>query len=73
MVAAIEVSGISKRFGQVQAVDGVDLAVTPGTVYGLLGPNGAGTTTVGCGSSRPSSLPTREVFVPVAIRRYNRS
>jgi ABC-2 type transport system ATP-binding protein len=42
---AIEVSGITKRFDQVQALDGVDLVVEPGTVYGLLGPNGAGKTT----------------------------
>jgi ABC-2 type transport system ATP-binding protein len=43
--AAIEVSGITKRFGEVQALDGVDLRVEPGTVYGLLGPTGAGKTT----------------------------
>jgi ABC-2 type transport system ATP-binding protein len=42
---AIEVSGITKRFGEVQALTGVDLVVEPGTVYGLLGPNGAGKTT----------------------------
>ena len=42
---AIEVSGITKRFGEVQALSGVDLVVEPGTVYGLLGPNGAGKTT----------------------------
>ncbi len=42
---AIEVSGITKRFGEVQALDGVDLVVEAGTVYGLLGPNGAGKTT----------------------------
>ncbi|WP_426572249.1 ATP-binding cassette domain-containing protein [Aquihabitans sp. McL0605] len=42
---AIEVSGITKRFGEVQALDGIDLVVEPGTVYGLLGPNGAGKTT----------------------------
>ena len=42
---AIEVSGITKRFGETQALDHVDLVVEPGTVYGLLGPNGAGKTT----------------------------
>ncbi len=43
---AIEVSGLVKVFGETLAVDGVDLAVPKGTVYGLLGPNGAGKTTV---------------------------
>ena len=42
---AIETSGLVKRFGATPALDGVDLAVTCGTVYGLLGPNGAGKTT----------------------------
>jgi ABC-2 type transport system ATP-binding protein len=42
---AIETSGLVKVFGQTRAVDGVDLAVRTGTVYGLLGPNGAGKTT----------------------------
>ncbi|MFC8125919.1 ATP-binding cassette domain-containing protein, partial [Streptomyces sp. NPDC057302] len=43
--AAIEVSGLVKTFGEKRAVDGIDLTVPPGTVYGLLGPNGAGKTT----------------------------
>ena len=42
---AIEASGLVKTFGDVHAVDGVDLAVRRGSVYGVLGPNGAGKTT----------------------------
>jgi ABC-2 type transport system ATP-binding protein len=42
---AIEASGLVKTFGEIRAVDGVDLAVRSGTVYGVLGPNGAGKTT----------------------------
>jgi ABC-2 type transport system ATP-binding protein len=42
---AIEASGLAKTFGDVRAVDGVDLAVRRGSVYGVLGPNGAGKTT----------------------------
>ncbi len=42
---AIEASGLVKSFGDTRAVDGVDLAVRSGTVYGVLGPNGAGKTT----------------------------
>jgi ABC-2 type transport system ATP-binding protein len=43
---AIETSSLVKTFGTNRAVDGVDLTVPAGTVYGLLGPNGAGKTTV---------------------------
>ncbi|MGH2686241.1 MAG: ATP-binding cassette domain-containing protein [Actinomycetota bacterium] len=42
---AILVEGLTKRFGAVAALDGVDFDVPPGTVFGLLGPNGAGKTT----------------------------
>ncbi|MET7365523.1 ATP-binding cassette domain-containing protein [Streptomyces sp. NPDC005566] len=43
---AIETTGLVKIFGDNRAVDGIDLAVPTGTVYGVLGPNGAGKTTV---------------------------
>jgi ABC-2 type transport system ATP-binding protein len=42
---AIETTGLTKRFGDHAAVDGVDLAVPRGAVYGFLGPNGSGKTT----------------------------
>ena len=41
----IEVSGLTKRYGEVEAVRGIDLAVYPGETFGFLGPNGAGKTT----------------------------
>jgi ABC-2 type transport system ATP-binding protein len=41
----LRVSGLSKRFGARQAVDGVSFEIAPGETYGLLGPNGAGKTT----------------------------
>ena len=43
--AAIVVEGLTKRYGDVAALDGIDLEVQEGTVFGLLGPNGAGKTT----------------------------
>lgn len=41
----VEVTGLTKRYGDTLAVDRVDLTVRPGEVYGFLGPNGAGKTT----------------------------
>ncbi|BBY31251.1 ABC transporter ATP-binding protein [Mycolicibacterium sediminis] len=42
---AIEVRGLTKSFGRVKALDGLDLTVAPGDVAGFLGPNGAGKST----------------------------
>jgi lipooligosaccharide transport system ATP-binding protein len=45
MPAVIEASGLTKRYGNLVAVDGIDFAIHPGECYGFLGPNGAGKTT----------------------------
>ena len=45
MTQAISVSGLLKSFGDVRALDGLDLEVTAGEVHGFLGPNGSGKTT----------------------------
>jgi oleandomycin transport system ATP-binding protein len=45
MTYSIIAEGLVKRFGETRALDGVDLRVRTGTVFGLLGPNGAGKTT----------------------------
>jgi ABC-2 type transport system ATP-binding protein len=42
---AVEANGLRKAFGDVQALDGLSLAVPAGTVLGLLGPNGSGKVT----------------------------
>jgi ABC-2 type transport system ATP-binding protein len=58
MTAAIELHQLSKRYGPTIGVDGLDLTVEPGEVFGFLGPNGAGkTTTIRClvGLLRPTS------------------
>ncbi|EPN64005.1 ribose ABC transporter, ATP-binding protein, partial [Pseudomonas syringae pv. actinidiae ICMP 19079] len=42
----MHLSGISKRFGATQALDGVNLQVASGTIHGLVGENGAGKSTL---------------------------
>jgi ABC-2 type transport system ATP-binding protein len=43
---AVDVAGVQKRFGGLKALDGINLRVRSGEIYGLLGPNGAGKTTL---------------------------
>ncbi|MFT4588809.1 MAG: ABC-2 type transport system ATP-binding protein [Candidatus Binatia bacterium] len=57
-MSVLRVEEISRRFGDLQAVDRVSFTVEPGEIYGLLGPNGAGKTTsisMTCGLLRPDS------------------
>ena len=44
-MAILKVNNVTKRFGQVTALAGINLEVNPGEVYGFIGPNGAGKTT----------------------------
>jgi len=56
--AALELRGLTKRFGDAIALDGVDLVVRPGVVFGFLGRNGAGKTTalrILSGLARPTA------------------
>ena len=43
---AVFAEGLVRSFGEVRAVDGIDLAVSKGEIYGFLGPNGAGKSTI---------------------------
>jgi len=68
---AIEAKGLTKRFGQLVAVDSIDLSLAAGRVYGLLGPNGSGKTTLIrllAGLARPSAGSARVLGVPMPSR-----
>ena len=68
---AVEATGLRKSFGPVVAVDGIDLVLAPGRIYGLLGPNGSGKTTfirMLAGLARPTSGSARVLGVLVPDR-----
>jgi len=70
---AIETDGLTKHYGDVVAVDDLDLAIPPGVVYGFLGPNGSGKTTTMrmlTSLTRPTSGSARIVGVPTTDRRH---
>jgi ABC-2 type transport system ATP-binding protein len=67
LTAALEVTGLAKRYGATQALRGVDLTVGEGELVGLLGPNGAGKSTLvksACGLVRPSGGSVRVCGAP---------
>jgi ABC-2 type transport system ATP-binding protein len=68
-VGVIEVSGLVKRYGELEAVRGIDLLVETGEVFGFLGPNGAGKTTtisILCTLLRPTAGEARVAGIDVA-------
>src|SRR5262245_7858026 len=68
---AIATDGLTKRFGDLTAVDGIDLELPPGRIYGLLGPNGSGKTTLIrllAGLARPTSGTARVLGVEMPSR-----
>jgi ABC-2 type transport system ATP-binding protein len=72
MEAVIETRGLTKRFGDRAAVDGVDLLVPAGVAFGFLGPNGAGKTTMIrtlLGLTRPSSGEVLLLGLPQPAKR----
>jgi ABC-2 type transport system ATP-binding protein len=65
--AAFDCQGLGKRYGATLALDGVDLEVQPGELFGLLGPNGAGKSTlvkIACGLVRPTGGEARVTGEP---------
>ena len=70
--AAVEVAGLEKRYGDVEAVRGVDFRVEPGETFGFLGPNGAGKSTtinILCTLARPTAGSARVAGHDVTTER----
>jgi ABC-2 type transport system ATP-binding protein len=68
MTAVIEVAQLVKRYGEIEAVRGIDLSVQPGEIFGFLGPNGAGKSTtisILCTLLRPTAGSARVAGVDV--------
>ncbi|HLX35335.1 MAG TPA: ABC transporter ATP-binding protein [Candidatus Limnocylindrales bacterium] len=68
----LEARDLRKSFGPIHAVDGIDLALEPGRIYGLLGPNGSGKTTtirMLAGLSKPTSGEARVLGTPMPNRQ----
>jgi ABC-type uncharacterized transport system ATPase subunit len=63
--AAIDTEGVAKAFGETRALDGVDLSVAEGSIFGLLGPNGSGNTMAWLTA-------IVAVFSTLAVRAYGR-
>ena len=67
----IEVNNLIKKFGDFRALDGVNMHVASGNIYGLVGPNGAGKSTlmkVVCGVHQPDS---GEIIVKGEKKKFN--
>lgn len=69
---AVRAAGLSRHFGSLRAVDGIDLEIEPGTIYGFLGPNGSGKSTtirMLCGLLTPTGGVARVLGLDVSRRR----
>jgi ABC-2 type transport system ATP-binding protein len=77
VTAAIQATGLVKRYGELEAVRGIDLEVQPGEIFGFLGPNGAGKSTtisilctlLAPTAGRASVAGIDVVYDPAAVRR----
>ncbi len=75
-MAALEITGLTKRYGRTRALGGIDLEVGDGELVGLLGPNGAGKSTlvkIAVGLVRPTGGAARVCGAPAGSRDARRS